>query len=180
MIRFGGQRRVGAHRLSTLPGTIPQPATATSFARFLWIFATLGIIVVIVVIGFLIGIVRALESIDDGLYTASHSVAGATGNVQSLPDQIRGINSALGGIDASLKPIPGQVADIARSLQSIGGSAQGIDAPLKDTSATLGCVSGSAASIPSSPNGHPRSPGDPCSRTPGPAGPQGQHHAGHQ
>jgi uncharacterized protein YoxC len=162
-----------------VPGTIPQPATATSFARFLWIFATLGIVVVIVVIGFLIGIVRALESIDDGLYTASNSVAGATGNVQSLPDQIRAINTALGSIDTSLKPIPGQVADIARSLQSIGGSTQGTDTSLKDTSATLGCVSGSAANIPPSPDGHPRSPGDLCSRTPGPAGPQGQHHAGH-
>lgn len=168
MITSSRQRRASADRVSTLPGTIPQPAAATSFARFLWIFATLGIVVVIVVIGFLIGIVRALESIDDGLYTASNSVTGATGNVQSLPDQIRVINSALGGIDASLKPIPGQVADIARSLQSIGGSAQGTDTSLKDTSTTLGCVSG----------GHPRSPGEPCSRTPGPADPQGQHNAG--
>jgi uncharacterized protein YoxC len=133
----------GVHRSSTSSGSTRQPAAATSSTRFLWIFTTLGLVIVIVVIGFLIGIVRALESIDNGLYTASNSVAGATGNVQSLPDYIRSINSALGGIDTSLRPIPGQVADITRSLQSIGGSAQGIDPSLKDTSRSLIDTSGS-------------------------------------
>lgn len=124
---------------------VAQPAGTPSFARFLWIFTTLGVVVVIVVIGFLIGIVRALESIDDGLSTASTSVAGATANVQSLPDYIRGINSALSDIDTSLKPIPGQVAGINDSLQSIGGSGQRVDSSLKDTSHSLGDTSGSLA-----------------------------------
>jgi uncharacterized protein YoxC len=106
-------------------------------ARFLWIFTTLGLIVVVVVIGFLIGIVRALESIDDGLSTASNSVTGVTGNVEALPDYIRGINSALSDIDAALKPIPGQVADINDSLQSVRDSAGGTDSSLKDTSRSL-------------------------------------------
>jgi hypothetical protein len=74
-------RRSGA---STSPVTTVQPAATTSFARFLWIFTTLGLVVVIVVIGFLIGIVRALDSIDGGLSTASGSVAGAAGNLQFL------------------------------------------------------------------------------------------------
>jgi hypothetical protein len=109
----------------------------------LWIFTTIGIIVVVVVIGFLIGIVRALESIDNGLFTASSSVTGATGNVEPLPNYIHTINAALTDIDTSLKPIRGQVADATASLVSIRGTAQSIDASLKDTSASLVNTSGS-------------------------------------
>ncbi len=130
-------------QFSRTSASIPPPATASSFARFLWIFTTLGIIVVVVVIGFLIGIVRALEGIDNGLFTASSSVTGATGNVQPLPNDIQTINSALGDIDNALKPIRGQVADATSSLQSIRGTALTIDASLKDTSASLVNTSGS-------------------------------------
>jgi methyl-accepting chemotaxis protein len=129
-------------QFSRTSSTAPAPASS-SFARFLWIFTTLGLIVVIVVIGFLIGIVRALESIDNGLFTASSSVTGATGNVQPLPNYIQTINAALTDIDTSLKPIRGQVADATASLVSIRGTAQNIDASLKDTSASLVNTSGS-------------------------------------
>jgi hypothetical protein len=118
-------------------------AAGSSFARFLWIFTTIGLVVVIVVIGFLIGIVRALESIDNGLFTASSSVTGATGNVTPLPNYIQTINAALTDIDTALKPIRGQVADASASLVSIKGTAQSIDASLKDTSASLVNTSGS-------------------------------------
>ncbi|MDQ4103771.1 MAG: hypothetical protein M3186_08715 [Actinomycetota bacterium] len=91
----------------------------------------------------MIGIVRALESIDDGLFTASASVTGATGDVGPLPNFIGTINSALTDIDTALKPIRGQVADTSASLTSIRGSAQSIDASLKDTSASLVNTSGS-------------------------------------
>jgi uncharacterized protein YoxC len=131
------RRRSGSSRSAAMT------ATSTPFAQFLWIFTTLGLIVVVVVIGFLIGIVRALESIDDGLSTASNSVTGVTGNVEALPDYIRGINSALSDIDAALKPIPGQVADITDSLQSIRDSAGGADTLLKNTSQSLIDTSGS-------------------------------------
>ncbi|MGH3799745.1 MAG: hypothetical protein ACRDTD_06355 [Pseudonocardiaceae bacterium] len=97
----------------------------------------------VVVIGFLIGIVRALESIDVGLFSASSSVAGATGDVTPLPQYIQTINSALTDIDVSLKPIRGQVADATASLQSIKGSLQTIDASLKDTNSALTNISGS-------------------------------------
>jgi uncharacterized protein YoxC len=137
----GGLGNAGTYRRSTSPET--ESATSSSFAQFLWIFATLGLVVVVVVIGFLIGIVRALESIDDGLSTASNSVTGVTGNVEALPDYIRGINSALSNIDAALKPIPGQVAGITDSLQSIRDSAGGTDASLKGTSRPLIETSGS-------------------------------------
>ena len=128
---------------SRTSSTAPASAAGTSFARFLWIFTVLGIIVVVVVIGFLIGIVRALESIDNGLFTASSSVTGATGNVEPLPNYIHTINAALTDIDTSLKPIRGQVADATASLVSIRGTAQSIDASLKDTSASLINTSGS-------------------------------------
>lgn len=143
MINQQVARRRAGTGYSTSSTTAQQPAITTSFARFMWIFVTLGIIVVVVVIGFLIGIVRALESIDDGLSTASNSVAGATANVQPLPDYIRGINSALSSIDTALKPIPGQVANINDSLQSIAGSAGQADTSLKDTSRSLSDTSGS-------------------------------------
>jgi methyl-accepting chemotaxis protein len=130
-------------QFSRTSASVPPPATPSSFARFLWIFTTLGLIVVVVVIGFLIGIVRALESIDNGLFVASSSVTGATGNVQPLPNYIGTINSALTDIDTALKPIRGQVADATASLVSIKGSAQSIDASLKDTSASLVNTSGS-------------------------------------
>ncbi len=139
----GGQWRAGAHRVSTSSVTDSPSLTANSFARFLWIFTTLGLIVVVVVIGFLIGIVRALESIDNGLFTASNSVTGATSDVQPLPNYIQTINSALSDIDTDLKPIRGQVADATASLVSIRGTAQGIDASLKDTSQSLVNTSGS-------------------------------------
>ncbi|MDQ3904033.1 MAG: hypothetical protein M3300_00930, partial [Actinomycetota bacterium] len=63
----GGQGRAGAHRGSAM--SADSAPAASTFARFLWIFTTFGIIVIAVVIGFLIGIVRALESIDNGLFT---------------------------------------------------------------------------------------------------------------
>ncbi len=117
--------------------TAAPSAAGSSFARFLWIFTTIGLIVVIVVIGFLIGIVRALESIDNGLFNASSSVTSATGDVVPLPNYIQTINAALTDIDTSLKPIRGQVADASASLVSIKGTAQNIDASLKDTSGSL-------------------------------------------
>ncbi|MGH3920546.1 MAG: hypothetical protein ACRDRY_06760 [Pseudonocardiaceae bacterium] len=127
-------------RSSTAPG---GSNPSSSFVRWLWIWVTLGIIVVVVVIGFLIGIVRALESIDVGLFSASSSVSGATGDVTPLPNYIQTINGALTDIDVSLKPIRGQVADATASLQSIKGSLQSIDASLKDTSSSLVNTSGS-------------------------------------
>jgi methyl-accepting chemotaxis protein len=158
----GALGRAGAHRGSTMSAS-SAPAAST-FARFLWIFTTFGIIVIVVVIGFLIGIVRALESIDNGLFTSSNLAASATGNVTPLPDYIHTINSALADIDTALKPIRGQVADATASLVSIRGTAGGIDTSLTDTSgsltstsdtlstvsATLTGVTGSASSISSS------------------------------
>jgi methyl-accepting chemotaxis protein len=141
----GAQGRPGAHR-GSLTSATSTPAAST-FARFLWIFTTFGVIVIVVVIGFLIGIVRALESIDNGLFTSSNLAASATGNVTPLPDYIHTINSALTDIDTALKPIRGQVADATASLVSIRGNARNIDASLTDTSTSLTSTSGSLSTV---------------------------------
>jgi methyl-accepting chemotaxis protein len=143
----GGGWRGGAHRGSGQSANSAPSAASTTFARFLWIFTTIGLIIVVVVIGFLIGIVRALESIDNGLFTSSNLAASATANVEPLPNYIHTINSALADIDTALKPIRGQVADATSSLVSIRGHARSIEASLTDTSQSLVNTSGSLIDV---------------------------------
>lgn len=136
---------MATQQLSNQPLSSPEAPRhqSSSFVRWMWIWVVFGIIVVVVVIGFLIGIVRALESIDAGLFEASNSVSGAGSDVEPLPTHIKNINGALGDIDVSLKPIPGQANDIIGGLTSIRTSLQNIDASLKDTSGSLTNTSGS-------------------------------------
>jgi len=137
---------------------------AGSDTRWTWIFATVGLLVVIVVIGFLIGIVNALDSIDDGLQEADSSVTDVKGNVRPLPDYIEDINGNLRRIDRSLKPISGQATAILGSLTTINGSLDRVNGKagsissslvstsgsLVDTSGTLGGISGSLVNTSSS------------------------------
>jgi methyl-accepting chemotaxis protein len=131
--------------MSTQPLTSSEAPRhqSSSFVRWMWIWVVFGLVVVVVVIGFLIGIVRALESIDNGLFTASAGVTGAGSDVDPLPGHIKNINTSLGDIDVSLKPIPGQADAIIGGLSSIRTSLQNIDASLKDTSSSLVDTSGS-------------------------------------
>lgn len=117
--------------------------TAPTFVRWLWIWITIGALVVVVVIGFLLGIVSALEDIDDGLFEADNAVSGAGGDTKPLPQHITNINGNLTRIDTSLKPITGQADEILSSLRSIRGSLVSVDASLKDTSGSLVDTSGS-------------------------------------
>ena len=117
--------------------------TAPTFVRWLWIWITIGALVVVVVIGFLLGIVGALESIDDGLFEADNAVGGAGKDVTPLPQHIKNINGNLTEIDTSLKPITGQADDILSALRSIRGSLVSVDSSLKDTSGSLVDTSGS-------------------------------------
>ncbi|MDQ3587024.1 MAG: hypothetical protein M3375_01540 [Actinomycetota bacterium] len=116
---------------------------APTFIRWLWVWITIGALVVVVVIGFLIGIVSSLSSIDDGLFEADQSVASIGGDVRPLPDYIQHINRDLTRIDKSLKPISGQADDILASLGSIRGRLGSVDASLVDTDASLSDTSAS-------------------------------------
>jgi phage-related tail protein len=111
----------------------------------MWIFTTLGLIVIIVVIGFLVGIVRALDAIDKELFSSTSSLGSANDDLAPLAHQIGSINAALTSIDTALKPLRGQVADASASLASIRDSAHSINISLKDTSASLTNISRSLA-----------------------------------
>jgi len=141
----GRRWHVGVHRAAKPSPTAAPRATATSFAQWMWIFATLGLLIAIVVIGFLIGIVRALEAIDKGLFSATSSLGSANESLATLPNQIGSINAALTSIDTALKPIRDQVADANASLGSIRDSAWTINASLKGTSVSLTNLSRSLA-----------------------------------
>jgi hypothetical protein len=136
---------VGVHRAPKPSPTAAPRATATSFAQWMWIFATLGLLIAIVVIGFLIGIVRALEAIDKGLFSTTSSLGSANESLATLPNQIGSVNAALTSIDTALKPIRGQVADANASLGSIRDSAWTINASLKGASTSLTNLSRSLA-----------------------------------
>lgn len=111
--------------------------------RWMAVWITIGLIVVLVVIGFLVGIVGALESIDNALGVADTAVSGAGGDVVPLPEHISQVNGTLGGIDTALKPIPAQADSIIANLTTINGSLGTVDGSLKDTSGTLVRTSGS-------------------------------------
>ncbi len=110
---------------------------APTFIRWLWIWITVGALVVVVVIGFLIGIVSSLSSIDGHLFEADASVTGIRGDARPLPDYVNTINSNLTKIDKSLKPISGQADQILGALGSIRGRLGNVDASLVDTDASL-------------------------------------------
>lgn len=118
----------------------------TSDLRWTWIFATIGLLVVVVVIGFLTGIVNALDSIDDGLKEADAAVVSVDGDARPLPDHVEDINANLAKIDGALKPISGQAGDILAALTSIDGSLQSVDGSLGNTAGSLSDTSGSLLS----------------------------------
>jgi methyl-accepting chemotaxis protein len=105
--------------------------------RWTWIFGTILILVVVVVIGFLSGITSALNSIDDALGTTDSTLTEVGGDADPLPSYVKTINTNLTAIDKSLKPIPGQGVSILNSLTSIDGSAKRINSALGTTSSSL-------------------------------------------
>jgi methyl-accepting chemotaxis protein len=105
--------------------------------RWTWIFGTILILVVVVVIGFLSGITSALNSIDDALGTTDATLTEVGSDADPLPSYVKTINGNLVAIDKSLKPIPGQGVAILNSLTSIDGSASRINAALGNTSSSL-------------------------------------------
>jgi ABC-type transporter Mla subunit MlaD len=113
-----------------------QRGVATDL-RWTWIFGTILILVVVVVIGFLSGITSALNSIDKALGTTDATLTDVGGDADPLPGYIQKINGNLTAIDKALKPVPGQGVAILRSLTSINGSTGRVNAALKNTSSSL-------------------------------------------
>jgi hypothetical protein len=105
--------------------------------RWTWIFGTILILVVVVVIGFLSGITSALNSIDKALGTTDATLTNVGGDADPLPGYIQKINANLTDIDKALKPIPGQGVSILSSLTSINGSTGRVNAALGTTSSSL-------------------------------------------
>jgi ABC-type transporter Mla subunit MlaD len=105
--------------------------------RWTWIFGTILILVVVVVIGFLSGITSALNSIDKALGTTDATLTDVGGEADPLPGYIQKINANLTDIDKALKPVPGQGVAILNSLTSINGSTGRVNAALGTTSSSL-------------------------------------------
>ena len=113
-----------------------QRGVATDL-RWTWIFGTILILVVVVVIGFLSGITSALNSIDKALGTTDTTLTNDGGDADPLPGYIQKINGNLTDIDKALKPIPGQGVAILNSLTSINGSTGRVNNALGTTSSSL-------------------------------------------
>jgi len=105
--------------------------------RWTWIFGTILILVVVVVVGFLSGITSALNSIDKALGTTDATLVDVGGDADPLPGFIQDINGNLTAIDKALKPVPGQGVSILNSLTAINGSTGRVNAALKNTSSSL-------------------------------------------
>lgn len=124
-------------RPATTPYSQGPRAPSGTVARWMWTWITVGILVVLVVIGFLVAISNALRSIDAGLAEAATAVKSIEGDASPLPSYIARINENLTAIDNQLESIPSQAASIEDGLNAIANSLVAIDGSLQDTSASL-------------------------------------------
>lgn len=133
--------------MSSGEAVLPEERART-LRRWLFTWTTIGIVLVLVVAGFLVGIVISLYSVNGNLAEASRAVTGIRGNVRTLPDAVHDINGALSRVDRALAPVPGQARTIAgrlgsirRSLVFVEGSLRSTARPLGDTAGLLGGTS---------------------------------------
>ena len=116
-------------------------------ARWLKVWVTIGTLVVLVVIGYLLAIVNALDNIDANLALTDPDVADISGHVNPLPGHITTNTDTLTAIDSTLKPIPGQATSIINTLGVIDGTLKDIDPTLKTINGGLTTALGGLRSI---------------------------------
>lgn len=117
-----------------------------TFVRWMWVWIAIGALVALVVVGFLAGIVSALDGINSGLGEANAAVTGIRQDANPLPTYIQRINANLTNVNTALKPIPGQADEISGALESIQGSLGEVNTSLSRTSGTLVDTSNSLVS----------------------------------
>lgn len=69
-----------ASAVAAAPGRVTG---ANALTRWMWTWVAIGVLVVLVVVGFLVGIVASLENIDTNLAEASSAVSGAGSDVKT-------------------------------------------------------------------------------------------------
>jgi ABC-type transporter Mla subunit MlaD len=123
--------------MTTVSPPLRSGPDSETLVRWMWTWITLGILVAVVVIGFLLGIVRALNVVNGGLVEAASSVTAIGHDADPLPGALRTINTNLDGIDTSLKPFRSQAADIGGGLNKIRDTLEPLDAALRNASGSL-------------------------------------------
>lgn len=110
---------------------------ARATRRWLYIWIAIGVVVVLVVIGFLIPISSSLRSIDTGLDHTLPPVKGVRSDVDPLAADIDRVNSSLAQIHTQLRPLPGQARQVIGHLDSIDTSLAHGEGALSHTAGTL-------------------------------------------
>ncbi|HWC25399.1 MAG TPA: hypothetical protein VG474_02345 [Solirubrobacteraceae bacterium] len=115
----------------------PRAREAQTVLRWMYAWITIGVVVVLVVIGFLFAIANNVEAIDDNLEEAAEAVRGVESDVEPLPARIEEVNATLGRVEAELDPLPELANRVVVNLSSIDGSLRSVEATLNATESTL-------------------------------------------
>lgn len=119
--------------------------------RWLWTWIAVALIFAVVLLGFLVGIIRSLGSVDGHLRDASAAVTTTHGNVATLPDVLEELKLTLDRIALGQARIPKAADETVTTLSSIQDLLAKLDGSLDRTQASLGptsrSLSGTARSL---------------------------------
>lgn len=120
-------------------------AAGAATRRWLYIWIAIGIVIVLVVIGFLIPISSSLRSIDSGLDHTLPPVKGVRSDVDPLTADIDRVNGSLAQISTQLRPLHHQAHLVIGNLDTIDTSLTHSEGALSYTHRTLGHTNGELA-----------------------------------